>query len=318
MELHQLEYVLAVAKYNSFTRAAEEIRTSQSSLSQQIGKLETELGVTLFIRTTRSVELTPLGAEFINHAQNVVSRVGEARQNFLDYVSLKKGSLSLGTIPIFGHYNLPNLITSFQKNFPGISLKITEEMDEELLEMLQFSKIDAAFVQRANPNPHFRYYPLVVDRMVVVTSPRHPLANRKSIHLSELKNEDFIVPRSTSGHYYDFHNACVAVGFTPKVILNCSVVKTMLGFVREDLGITVLSSHVAASDQDPGVRIITLTPTIDRKVVLAVKNSADLSPALKGFIKLTSQWVNSQVARENAKVTAIGTKQAERKLNLAL
>ena len=305
MELHQLEYVLAVAKYTSFTRAAEEISTSQSSLSQQIGKLETELGVSLFDRTTRSVDLTPVGTEFIKHAQNVVTLVEEARQNFLDYVSLKKGSLSLGTIPIFGHYNLPNLITSFQKNFPGITLNIEEEMDEELLGMLQASQIDAAFVQRSTPNPDFRYYPLVVDRMVAVTSPRHPLAKRKSIHLTELQHENFIVPRTTSGHYHDLYNACISLGFTPKVILNCGVVKTMLGFVREDLGITVLSSHVAGSEQDEEIRIIPLTPTIDRKVVLAVKNSADLSPALKGFIKLTKQWVNSQVARENAKVTPI-------------
>ncbi len=313
MELHQLEYVLAVAKCKSFTRAAEEIKISQSSLSQQIGKLENELSLSLFDRSTRSVEITAVGAEFIKHAHNIVSKVAEARQNILDYVSLKKGNLSLGTIPILGHYDLPSLIATFQKNFPDISLDILEEMDEELLQMVHFSKIDAAFVQRTHPDLDLRYYPLLLDKMVAVVSPRHPLAYRKSVDLRELAGESFIVPRITSGHYQDFHKACTAAGFDPKVVLHCSVVKTMVGFVREDVGITVLSSRVAASEQDQGVKIIKLTPTIERRVFLAVQNTAELPPPLRGFIKLASQWVNAKTAKENAKVTAIGSRLAKLK-----
>ncbi len=308
MELRQLEYVLAVAKYKSFTRAAADIKISQSSLSQQIGKLENELGTALFVRSTRSVEVTAVGAEFIKRAQNIVSKVTEARQSILDYVSLKKGRLSLGTIPILGHYDLPSLVASFQKNFPDISLNILEEMDEELLQMLHFSKIDAAFVQRTNPDLDLRYYPLLLDKMVAVVSPRHPLAYRKSVDLRELAGDSFIVPRVTSGHYQDFHRACTAAGFDPRIVLHCSVVKTMLGFVREDVGITLLSSHVAAAEQDQGVRIIKLTPTIERKVILAVRNTAELPPALRGFIKLASQWVNAKTAKEDSKVTAIGSR----------
>ena len=93
MEIHQLEYVLAVATYNSFTRAAESQNVSQSSLSQQIRKLEDELGVNLFARTTRSVQLTPAGAEFITYAKRILSEIDKARQSILEYTSYERATL---------------------------------------------------------------------------------------------------------------------------------------------------------------------------------------------------------------------------------
>ncbi len=316
MEMHQLEYVLAVAKYHNFTRAAEEIKISQSSLSQQINKLENELGTSLFVRTTRSVQLTPAGAEFVTHAQRIMSEVSEARHCIQDYVSSVKGHLSLGALAVIGNYNIPNLVSSFQEDFPGIKVSILEEQCEELLCMLYSLKIDAAFVQLNKPCTNFKFLPLVNDKMVVVTSHRHHLANRVSVDLKELQNEKFIMTPSTSGHYHDFNNACLAAGFVPNIILSCAIVKTMLSFVREELGITVLSSRVAAAERDPNMRIIALTPTIHRRISLATRNSDDTPPALKMFLKFTSQWLKTQEALESAKVNAISSSLTSRDIRL--
>lgn len=316
MEMHQLEYVLAVAKYRNFTRAAEEIKISQSSLSQQINKLENELGTSLFVRTTRSVQLTPAGAEFVVHAQRIMSEVNNARSCIQEYVSVVKGYLPLGGLAIVGHYNLPNLLSSFQENFPGVKLNLVEEQCEELLDLLHSSKIDAAFVQIAKPNPHFQFIPLVTDKMVVVTSHRHPLANRVSVDLKELQHEKFIMTPPTSGHYRDFHDACLAEGFVPNIVLSCSIVKTMLSFVREELGVTVLSSKVAAAERDPDMRIMAITPTIPRKIVLATRNSSDLPPTLKVFLNYTKQWLKTQASLDRAKLSAISSSIKRHKLNL--
>jgi DNA-binding transcriptional LysR family regulator len=308
MEMHQLEYVLAVAKYNNFTRAAEEIRTSQSSLSQQIGKLENELGISLFMRTTRSVQLTPAGAEFVTHAKRIMAEVAKARLCINEYVSIEKGNLTLGVIAVVGHSNIPKLIVSFQNNFPGIKMTLIEEQCEELLRMLHASKIDVAICQIATPDPNFQFYPLLNDKMVLVTNHTHALANRKSVDIKELENEKFILTPPTSGHYKDFQDACQAAGFAPKVIVSCAIVKTMLGLVREDLGVTVLSSHVVAAENDPNIRIIPITPTIPRRTVLAVRNNDDIPPTLKVFLKYTSQWINTQNTQNTAgqpKVTAM-------------
>ncbi len=299
MEMHQLEYVLAVAKHLSFTRAAEEIKTSQSSLSQQISKLENELGTMLFVRTTRSVKLTPAGEEFVVHANRIMSEVNEARRCIHEYVSFEKGHISLGIVPVIGHYRIPSLLASFQKKFPGVKLSLLEEQCEELLRKLHSSKIDGAFVQHISPDPSFQFYPLETDKMVLVTSDRHPLAPRKSVDLKELQHEDFIVTPPTCGHHIDFHNACQAAGFEPNIIMTCSSVKTILGLVYEELGVTVLSSYVAEMEWRPGITIISLTPTINRKIVLALQKNVDIQPALKVFVKFTSQWVNTQYNGSN-------------------
>ncbi|NLJ77088.1 MAG: LysR family transcriptional regulator [Peptococcaceae bacterium] len=301
MEMHQLEYVLAVAKFHNFTRAAEEIKISQSSLSQQISKLENELGTNLFVRTTRSVHLTPAGAEFIKHAQRIMSEVKEARRSIQDYVSMVKGELAFGTIPVIGSYNVPNLLKSFQDNYPGIKMRIVEEQCEDLLSMLQSAKIDVAMTQMSKNDNNLKFYPLLSDRMVLVTSSRHPLANKETININELRNEKLIMTPRTSGHHHDFCRACEIAGFTPNIVIKCSIVKTMLSFVREEIGITVLSSKVAAAEKDPSMRIIEITPTIPRRISLATRNTSDPPPTLKMFLKFTNQWVKTQKSREAAR-----------------
>jgi len=294
MEMHQLEYVLAVAKYNGFTRAAAEINISQSSLSQQISKLENELGINLFTRTTRSVQLTPAGEEFLTYAKRIISHVNEAQRSIHEYVSFEKGHLTLGIIPIIGHYRLPNLMASFQKKFPRVTLKIKENQCGELLDMLHSSKIDAAFVLHDTPNSQFQLYPLVTDQMVVVTNDRHYFATRKSVGIKELQNENLILPPPTSGHYIDFHNSCLSAGFEPNIIMTCSSVKTILGLVLEELGIAVLSSDVATMDWGRGIKTILLEPTIKQNIYLAVQNNVNLPPTLKMFVQFATEWVNSQ------------------------
>ncbi len=291
MEMHQLEYVLAVAEYHNFTRAAEEIKTSQSSLSQQISKLENELGINLFLRTTRSVKITPAGKEFIKHAKRIMLEVVEARRCIHEYVSYEKGELTLGVIPIVGHYRIPKMLSSFKKKFPRVTLKLIESQCSELFDMLHFSKIDGAFVFRDNSYTYVQYHHLVKDPMVVVTSKTHPLSIRNSVSLKELKNETFIVPPPSSGLHHDFIRACQHDGFEPDILLTCSSVKTMLCFVHEELGITVLpSSVVAAMDWGLGLSTVLLIPAIDEDISLATKNIADSSPILKEFLKLTAQW----------------------------
>lgn len=307
MEMHQLEYVLAVAKYHNFTRAAEEIKISQSSLSQQINKLENELGTSLFVRTTRSVQLTPAGAEFVVYAQRIMSEVEKARRSIEEYVSMVKGEITIGTIAVIGNYKLPNLIKSFQDSFPGIRVNLVEEQCEELLSMLHASKIDAAFVQIKEPMPNFNFCPLIYDRMTVVVSKNHPLANRVSVDITELKNEKFIMTPPTSGNYKDFVKASQAVGYEPNVVLSCAIVKTMLGFVREDVGITALSSQVALAEKDASLRVIGLTPTIKRRISLATRNTDDIPPTIKVFKKFTAQWLEEQRAIDRSKKSAINS-----------
>jgi DNA-binding transcriptional LysR family regulator len=295
MQLHQFEYVLAVAKYRSFTRAAKEIKISQSSLSQQISNLEKELGVTLFIRTTRSVYLTAAGEDFVSHAANVMADINATRKCMQEYVSIDKGHLTIGIIPVVGHYPIPKLLASFNREFPGVKLSLIENQDEELLDMLCSSMIDAVFVQRTSNDVSIDAFPMYTDQMVLITNTAHALAFRKSVNLKELRKEKFIITPPVSGHYQDLEKACADVGFEPKIFMTCSSVETILGLTKEGVGITALSREVARkmAGGDELLSIIPLTPVIERKIFMCIQKNVNISPVLKMFVKFMAQWISS-------------------------
>jgi DNA-binding transcriptional LysR family regulator len=309
MEIRQLEYALVVSKHLNLARAAEEIKISPSILSQQISKLEIELGVCLFLKGKRLVRLTPAGKEFIINAKRIITNLKEVKCTGKEYSPVVNGELRLGVMAVIGYYNLPNLLSSFQQSFIGMRINIVEEQCEKLLDMLLSDKIDAAFVQIYNPNPNLKYCKLVTDRMVIVTNKKHRFANRKSVDIKELKNERFILTPPSSGHFYDFNKACQAAGFSPILAKTCYVAKNIVSFVSEEPVITAISSKVAEAEKadNDNISIIELKPTIQRKIFLVVRNISDTPQTLKLFLDFTYQWLTTQTALEQAKNALISS-----------
>jgi DNA-binding transcriptional LysR family regulator len=292
MELHQLEYVRTVARHQNFTRAAEEINVSQSSLSQQINKLENELGVRLFDRTTRKVKLTPAGVDFVRHANNIFQEIEDAKRTIQEYLSIERGYITLGAFPVIGHFQLTTLIADFQKTFPGVKLSFHEAECEELSVMLAASKIDLAFLSEIAA-PAVEFYNLMMDEIVLVVNSFHPLAVQQSVTLTELRDESFIVASPSAGIYQNFLDACNENGFNPKIVYHCSQIETNVGLVQENIGVGVLSSQVAKHYRDK-ISILRIVPPVIRKISLAALKNANYSPAVNVFIKFALQWVASR------------------------
>ncbi len=292
MELHQLEYVRAVAKFQNFTRAAEEINVSQSSLSQQINKLENELGVRLFERTTRRVKLTPAGVDFVAHANNVLQELDDANRHIQEYLTVERGHIELGVFPAIGSFNLTELIADFQKSFPGVKLSFREAECEELVEMLMDSKINLAFLSEFDTD-EVEFYNLLVDEVGLIINPFHPLAVQQSVSLAQVANEDFILPYQTSGLYKSFESACREAGFSPNVVYYCSHIDTNVGLVKSNMGIGVLSYRTALRHENE-VKVLRIVPPVIRKISLAAPKNNKYSPAVSVFIKFALQWIASR------------------------
>ncbi len=292
MELHQLEYVRAVAKYQNFTRAAEEINVSQSSLSQQINKLENELGVRLFERTTRRVKLTPAGVDFVKHANNVLQELEEANRHIQEYLTVERGHIDLGVFPPLGTFNLTSLIADFQKTFPGVKLSFHEAECEDLVGMLTESKINLAFLSEYETDA-VDFYNLMVDEVALIVNAFHPLAVQQSVSLSQLANENFIVPYQTSGICKSFEAACNEAGFNPNVVYYCSHIDTNVGLVQANLGVGVLSYQTALRHESE-VKVLRIVPPVIRKISLAAPKNVKYSPAVSVFIKFALQWIASR------------------------
>jgi DNA-binding transcriptional LysR family regulator len=297
VEIHQLEYVLAVAKYQNFSLAAEEIAVSQANLSQQIKKLEKELGVELFRRSTRSVQLTSAGEEFVRHAERILEDIQQIKNLMGKHTNLNRGKIRIGAIKTIAYLGIASIISRFQQTYPGIQLELYEAHSFDLIKKLQASEIDVAFINAQSEQfPDVEFHPLIRDELVVVTPSGHRLGKKKVVEVSELANEKFLVLKNSTIHR-SLVDMCRQAGFEPNIILAGSQIETIRGLVEEGIGISLFSSRVAFSLNSTKIAPLFLKNPIRIQTGLAVarKRHPLATKAFKEFVlqsEMKFLWFN--------------------------
>lgn len=243
--IEQIKYFLAVNRFKSFSIASQELCISQSSLSKQIKALEFELDTTLFNRNTRHINLTESGKEFLIHAERFLSEYESIITSMKKYSTKRQNTLTIGTIPVISQYGITILINLFKNKYPDININIIEGERNEIIDMLNKSQIDIAFLRDINlKDDLYDLEPLISDELVVITSKNHPFSNKKYINLEDTKDENFIFLGSSSGIDTFCISQCNKHGFTPNVTYTINKIETILGLVEEGFGITMLMSKV--------------------------------------------------------------------------
>jgi DNA-binding transcriptional LysR family regulator len=285
VQLDQIRYFLAVSRHLSFTRAAEALPLSQPSLTNQIRKLERELGVPLFERTTRRVRLTPAGEDFVQAAQQILNLVETAQMEMQEFSGLKRGRVLIGTIPTVGAFSLPPLLAQFHRQFSGIELAIQEEGSDVLLQLLLDEALDLAIITAAEAHPTgaLGRQSLVVDEMVVLLPPNHHLSSRAAVTLAELKDEQFVLFKPGYGLRRVVQDACAEAGFTPVIAFETSQRETIYGMVQEGLGITLLPRSGIHHAGYTWHLVPLDPPNVTRELSLAWKSTRRQSEATKAF-----------------------------------
>jgi len=293
MEFHQLEYFLAVAKYGSFTKAAEEINVSQSSLSIQIGKLESEFGIRLFERTTRSLFLTTVGKEFLPFAQRIMEDSQKAKTMIEQFISADRGNILIGAFPGSQYFGFIELVSQFKKFFPAINFDIYEAECAGLISALKSLEIDVAFLSHFHETEGIHFYPLYEDRLVLAVNQDHPLAIRKSVHLEELTNESLIFNVETT-LYTNVIETFNRLKLNPNIVLRThGHLSSTLGFVSSGTGVTMISSRVAKYYAHQGLAFLDIKPAIPRTTYLAVPITHEKRPIIKNFVKFVLKNLKS-------------------------
>lgn len=251
MELRQFRYFCAVAEELSFTRAAARLNVSQPPLSQQIANLEQELGVRLFERTSRSVELTEAGKAFLLHAQAVLQRVEEARVHVLRVADGIEGRVNIGLSGSHFLGPFPRFIKHYREMRPGVDVVLHEMPPAQQLAGLREGRLDLTF-ERGLPTQEDLVGQLLWQDPAVVAMPLdHALAGRPSVRLAELKDEDFVSFRFGSSNFQTkVYNACVTAGFQPRVVQQVVEVSAVLNLVAAGLGISVVPGSLAGLRAD--------------------------------------------------------------------
>src|SRR2546421_11286740 len=153
MEIHQLRYFVAVADEGNFSRAAAKVRVAQPSLSQQIQKLEAEVGNPLFDRLPRSVVLTEAGGCMLDSGGKILATIGDARRCVDEFKGKVAGRLAVGAIPTIAPYVLPELIGKFQKRYPKVTLEIVEDVTDGIAQRVEAGELDTAFASTCHQSP---------------------------------------------------------------------------------------------------------------------------------------------------------------------
>jgi LysR family hydrogen peroxide-inducible transcriptional activator len=240
MELHQLRYFCAVAETGSFSRAAEQSHVSQPSLSQQIMKLEGELGARLFDRLGRSVRLTDVGKTFLPRARSVLRELEAARGDVVDRKDSIGGPVTVGVIPTVAPYFLPPLLTSFSRRFPQAELTVAEEITPVLLERLRAGAIDVAILALPIRGHEFEAAPLLTERLFAALPKSHKLARHRSLSLKDLRSEPFLLLRD--GHCFrdTAVAACDRARLHPQVVFESGQFSSLLSMVGAGMGVSIV------------------------------------------------------------------------------
>jgi len=289
MEFRQLQYAIQIANERNFSRAAEKLHIAQPSLSQQLSKLEKELGVLLFKRSTNSVELTHAGDVFVKKAQQIVDMADQLRREMEDIADMRKGRLVVGSLPMTGAHVLPHVLPVFRETYPNIEIVLIEETTRQLEQLTASGGTDVSLLSLPLIEPSLAYLPVIEEGICLAVPPDHPLAHPqyrdKEISVGLLKDEPFVLLKKGQGFRLIAHDLCAAAGFDPRVVFESANIDTVQSLVAAGMGVAFLPKMVARSDWSGRAPVyLQLEGRPTRTLVIAYRKGRYLSNAAEAFI----------------------------------
>jgi DNA-binding transcriptional LysR family regulator len=288
MELRQLEYFVAVAEVQNFTRAAERVRISQSGVSAQIRQLERELGAELFDRSTRTATLTVAGKAALEHARAALAATESLCQAVGEVNNLIRGRLTVGMVIGCTVTPLFDALASFHLTHPGVEISLLEDNSDRLVERARSGSIDMALIGTATAT-HDGLDTLMItsERLVAVVPAEHPLAEQRRITLRDLNAYPIVCMPTGTGLRTVFDQACAAQNLQPLIALQASAADAIADLAARGLGVAILSDSMAAHHRG---RLTALTiDDVDTAAGLALVWKSTRSPAVRELVRRSRQ-----------------------------
>jgi len=246
LELRHLRYFIAVAEELHFGRAARKLGITQPPLSLQIQRLEAELGVQLFERTNRRVQLTPAGKTLLEEGRHVVADCNSATDAARRAARGETGSLTVAFAASVMFLSLPRIIRRFRTQFPNVRLELRELPTGPQIIALRNGELDIGFLREPSRDAELTTETVMREGLLLALSKRHELANRKRLRLSDVANEDFVLcPRDLApGLYAHVLAVCAEAGVHPRIVQTSRELYTTVSLVEAGLGVTIIPASV--------------------------------------------------------------------------
>src|SRR5947199_5168183 len=272
MEIHQLRYFVAVAEEGSFSRAATKVRVAQPSLSQQIRKLEAEVGQPLFDRLPRSVVLTEAGRCFIDYARQILASIGDARRCVDELKDEVAGRLAVGAIPTIAPYVLPELVVTFQKHYPEVTLEIIEDVTDGITRRIEAGELDVAIASTCQQSPTLRRESLGNEPLLALVPEGHPLANKTLVELDDLKSQRFLLLHEMHCLSQQVNHLLESRRLRPEVALAGSQLSTIANMVAAEIGVSIVPQMMVKHHATPGCVSLPFAPPVPERELNVLYN----------------------------------------------
>ncbi|MFF7789812.1 LysR substrate-binding domain-containing protein [Streptomyces sp. NPDC007991] len=284
MELRQLEYFVAVAEEQNFTRAAERVHISQSGVSAQIRRLERELGAELFHRSARTATLTVAGKAALEHARAALAAADAVGQAVGEVTDLIRGRLTVGMVIGCTVTPLFDALAAFHRAHPGVEVSLLEDNSDRLVEGVRADAVDLALIGTAAAAPDgLDALTITSERLVAAVPAGHPLAERRRVTLRDLAAHPIVCMPPGTGLRTVFDRACAAQSLQPAIALQASSADAIADLAARGLGVALLSDSMAAHHGDR----LTARPVddVETPALLALVWKSPPSPALRKLLR---------------------------------
>ena len=260
MEIHQLRYFVAVADEGSFSRAAAKVRVAQPSLSQQIRKLEAEVGQPLFDRLPRSVVLTEAGRCLLDYARQILASIGDARRCVDELKGKIAGDVAVGAIPTIAPYVLPELVVTFQQHYPDVTLHIVEDVTAGIVRRIEAGELDVALASTCQKSPSLGVEPVGAEPLLALVPEAHSLARQSVITFDDLKSQRFLLLHEMHCLSQQVHHQLESRRLHPEIALAGSQLSTIANMVAAGIGVSIVPQMMVRHHATPGCVTLPFAP----------------------------------------------------------
>jgi DNA-binding transcriptional LysR family regulator len=282
-DLQQLQAFIAIAERGSFRAAADHIHISPPALSRRIEKLESIIGIKLFIRTTRKVELTSVGRIFLERARSAIDDLESAILGISDIAVTRVARVTVACVPSAALYFLPNVIRNFSFKYPSIRIRVIDESMNQTLQSVLIGESDFGIGFMNTLMPEIEFEGIHDDPFVIAMRRDHPLSKRRVVNWSHIQNEQLISVARSSGNRQLLDDVMSKIGKKPNYAFEVSHIGTLLGMVEAGLGIAAVPRAALPINHPTVIGLALKNPTISRCLGLLRKHGSVLRPAAEIF-----------------------------------
>ncbi len=260
IDWRHLRYFRTAGQLQHITRAAGELGTSQPALSRALAQLENGLGVSLFKHVGRSIVLTPHGEKFLNRVERAYREIDEGLLELADLTDPTAGTIALGFLRTFGVEYVPQLVRRFSERFPLVQFSLRPERSASLVELLEHGTLDLILSAMPTEKSLFSWASIGHQDLILIVSPSHRLAHRRSVALKEVATEPFVAFRKGGSIRSFTDELCAMAGFSPVIAFEAYDSSSVPGLVAAGLAIAVVPPEGGRFDGVVSLKITNPSP----------------------------------------------------------